>query len=127
MIGGNRKRTERSPNAGDAGITTIHRAETVGSLPRPAYLKEARQGWEAGRLSSLDFKRSEDRAVNAAIALQEADGLDVVTDGEMRRGLFTGRLTEAIEGISPVPGKAWHWFGPTPADKMAANQKLTVG
>ena len=107
-------------------MTTIHRAETIGSLLRPAYLKQARQAWEAGQLSNLDFKLNEDRAVNAAIALQEAAGLDVVTDGEMRRGLFTGTLTEAIEGISPVPGKAWHWFGPTSADEMDFQPQVSV-
>jgi 5-methyltetrahydropteroyltriglutamate--homocysteine methyltransferase len=99
-------------------MTTIYRAEIIGSLLRPDYLKEARRAWEADQLSTLEFKRSEDRAVNAALALQEEAGLGIVTDGEMRRALFTGTLTEAIEGISPTPGQSWHWFGQTPADEM---------
>jgi 5-methyltetrahydropteroyltriglutamate--homocysteine methyltransferase len=107
-------------------MTTIYRAEIIGSLLRPAYLKEARRTWEAGQLSTLEFKRSEDRAVNAAIAFQEEAGLDVVTDGEMRRELFTGTLTEAIEGLSPVPGQAWHWFGQTPADEIDFQPQVSI-
>jgi 5-methyltetrahydropteroyltriglutamate--homocysteine methyltransferase len=107
-------------------MATIYRAEIIGSLLRPAYLKEARRAWEAGQLSTLEFKRSEDRAVDAAIALQEDAGLDVITDGEMRRALFTGTLTEAIEGISPAPGQPWHWFGQTPADEMDYRSPVSV-
>lgn len=99
-------------------MTTIYRAETIGSLLRPAYLKEARQAWNAGTLPTHEFKRIEDRAVDEAIALQEKAGLEIVTDGEMRRIIFTGTLTEAIEGISPIPSQAWHWHGQTPADEI---------
>src|SRR5713101_6717732 len=107
-------------------MTTIYRAEIIGSLLRPAYLKEARKAWEAGQLSTPEFKRSEDRAVDAAIALQEEAGLDVITDGEIRRALFTGTLTETIEGISPTPGQSWHWFGQTPADEMDFQPPLSI-
>src|SRR5437667_11895930 len=99
-------------------MTILYRAETIGSLLRPAYLKEARPAWEAGKLPTADFKRIEDRAVNEAIALQEAAGLDVVTDGEMRRFMFTGTLTEAIDGLSPVPGATMHWSGHTPEEEL---------
>jgi 5-methyltetrahydropteroyltriglutamate--homocysteine methyltransferase len=107
-------------------MATIYRAEVIGSLLRPAYLKEARRAWEAGQLSTPEFKRHEDRAVDAAIALQEEAGLDIITDGEMRRTLFTGTLTEVIEGISPVPGQPWHWYGPTPADEMDFQPPVSI-
>ncbi len=107
-------------------MTTIHRAEIIGSLLRPAYLKEARRAWEAGQLSTLEFKRSEDRAVDAAIALQEEAGLDIITDGEMRRAIFTGTLTEAIDGISPTPGQSWHWYGQTAADEMDFQPPVSI-
>ncbi len=99
-------------------MTTIYHAETIGSMLRPAYLKEARQAWQAGTLSTPEFKRIEDRAVNEAIALQEAVGLEIVTDGEMRRLVFTGTLTEAIDGLSSSPTPSWHWHGQTPAEDM---------
>jgi 5-methyltetrahydropteroyltriglutamate--homocysteine methyltransferase len=69
-------------------MATVYRAEVIGSLLRPAYLQEARQAWEDSRLSTPAFKRVEDRAVDEAIALQERVGLDVITDGEMRRSSF---------------------------------------
>ena len=54
---------------------------------------------EHGELTAAAFKRIEDRAVDEAVALQQAAGLDVVTDGEMRRYAFFGHLVEALEGF----------------------------
>lgn len=107
-------------------MAVLYRAETIGSLLRPAYLKEARQAWEAGQLPTAAFKRIEDRAVNEGIALQEAAGLDVVTDGEMRRFMFTGTLTEAIDGLSPVPGATMNWHGHTPQEEMVFQFPLAI-
>jgi 5-methyltetrahydropteroyltriglutamate--homocysteine methyltransferase len=107
-------------------MAAIYRAEIIGSLLRPGYLKQARRAWDAGQLPTTEFKRHEDRAVDAAIALQEQAELDVVTDGEMRRWLFTGSLTEAIEGLSPTPGQPWHWFGPTAADEMDYEPPVSI-
>ena len=80
------------------------KTDVVGSLLRPGYLKAARADVEAGRLSAPDFKRIEDRAVNEAIALQEACGLGVVTDGEMRRSAFYAHLVESLEGFDSSAG-----------------------
>ena len=98
-------------------MTAIHRADTVGSLLRPTYLKDARGVWMSGNLPTDEFKRLEDRAVDEAIALQEDAGLDVVTDGEMRRLVFVDALGDAIDGISPVPAPACRWHGPNPEDE----------
>jgi len=83
-----------------------YRSDVVGSLLRPEYLKEARQQWEAGQLGAADFKRLEDRAVDEAIRLQEEAGLDVLTDGEMRRYAFFGHLIEALDGFDKFGGWA---------------------
>ncbi|MGE0824745.1 MAG: cobalamin-independent methionine synthase II family protein [Candidatus Binatia bacterium] len=99
-------------------MTTIYRAETIGSLLRPNVLQEARTAWMKGTLPTHEFKRVEDRAVDAAVALQERVGLNVVTDGEMRRLVFTGTLTEAIDGLSSVPTPTWHWHGDKPEDEL---------
>jgi 5-methyltetrahydropteroyltriglutamate--homocysteine methyltransferase len=80
------------------------RSEGIGSLLRPAYLVEARQRLERGELTAAEFKRAEDRAVDEAVALQEAAGLDVVTDGEQRRYAFFGHLIEALEGFDKFGG-----------------------
>ncbi|MCI0389287.1 MAG: cobalamin-independent methionine synthase II family protein [Acidobacteria bacterium] len=84
----------------------MYRSDVVGSLLRPAYLKEARERHEAGELSDVAFKRIEDRAVDEAIALHERAGLEVVSDGEMRRYAFWGQLTDAVEGFDKYGGWA---------------------
>jgi 5-methyltetrahydropteroyltriglutamate--homocysteine methyltransferase len=83
-----------------------YRSDVVGSLLRPQYLKDARARHEAGELSDADFKRIEDRAVDEAIALQTDAGLEVITDGEMRRYAFFGHLIEAVEGFDKLGGWA---------------------
>jgi 5-methyltetrahydropteroyltriglutamate--homocysteine methyltransferase len=82
------------------------KSDVVGSLLRPAYLKDARDRLEKGTMSAPGFKRIEDRAVDEAVALQEAAGLDVVTDGEMRRYAFFGHLVDALEGFDKRAGWA---------------------
>src|SRR5438067_9323496 len=84
---------------------TFH-SEVVGSLLRPTYLAEARKQFEAGELSAADFKTVEDRAVNEAIVLQETAGIDVITDGEMRRYAFYGHLIDALDGFDKYGGWA---------------------
>ena len=85
---------------------TTYRTEGIGSLLRPRYLADAREALEAGRLGPAEFKRIEDRAVVAAVAVQEAAGLDVVTDGEQRRYAFFGHLVEALDGFDRYGGWA---------------------
>ncbi|MEE9174086.1 MAG: cobalamin-independent methionine synthase II family protein [Thermoplasmata archaeon] len=87
-----------------------YRADVVGSMLRPPYLIEAREKRVAGRLSDAEFKRVEDRAVDECVAIQERVGLDVVTDGEMRRSVFASQLIQATEGFEPVEGNTVDWF-----------------
>jgi methionine synthase II (cobalamin-independent) len=88
----------------------VFRAEVIGSMLRPAYLKEARAAFQHGRRTPADFKLVEDRAVDQVIAVQEGAGVDVVSDGEMRRYLFMGPITETVDGIEPVEqGNAMPW------------------
>jgi 5-methyltetrahydropteroyltriglutamate--homocysteine methyltransferase len=68
----------------------------AGSLLRRQYLKEARQQHDAEKLDDAAFKKIEDRAVDEAVALQTRVGLDVVTDGELRRYAFFGHLIDAV-------------------------------
>ena len=82
------------------------RSDVVGSLLRPPELIEARESLEAGGLSPAEFKRIEDRAVDEAVLLQEAAGLDVITDGEQRRYAFFGHLIEALDGFDKFGGWA---------------------
>jgi len=82
----------------------MYRSDVVGSLLRPAYLKKAREDFAAGRLADAEFKRIEDRAVDEAVALQLRTGMDVLSDGEMRRYAFFGHLVDATEGFDKFGG-----------------------
>ncbi len=82
------------------------RSDVVGSLLRPPYLVDAREALEAGHLGPAEFKKIEDRAVDEVLALQETAGLDVVTDGELRRYAFFGHLIDAVEGFDKFGGWA---------------------
>ena len=64
--------------------TTV-RADVVGSLLRPQYLREARDAARAGSLDAGELHALEDKAVLEAIALQESAGIEAITDGEFRR------------------------------------------
>ncbi len=83
-----------------------YRSDVVGSLLRPLYLKEARQRHLSGEMSDVEFKQIEDRAVDEAIVLQTQAGLNVITDGEMRRYAFFGHLIDATEGYDKFGGWA---------------------
>ena len=61
------------------------RADVVGSLLRPEYLREARDAARAGTVDPDELRAVEDRAVLEAIALQESAGIEAITDGEYRR------------------------------------------
>ncbi len=85
------------------------RADVVGSLLRPPELLEAQENLGEGRIGRAGFKRIEDRAVDEAVALQEAAGLEVVTDGEMRRLSFQSQLAQAVEGFGEWDIDAFLW------------------
>jgi len=107
-------------------VPKLYRAEVVGSLLRPAYLKQARLQWENGRLTTLEFKRIEDDAVDEALALQEQAGVDVVTDGEMRRTHFIAPLTDVISGVKPIPAFTRVWKRPHDPNQPAEQTEIQV-
>jgi 5-methyltetrahydropteroyltriglutamate--homocysteine methyltransferase len=61
------------------------RADQVGSLLRPAALKQAREQFAKGEIDALALKAVEDREIERVIKKQEEVGLQAVTDGEFRR------------------------------------------
>src|SRR5712691_1323495 len=76
------------------------RADHVGSLLRPAALKEARAKRERGEIGAEELNAIEDREIDKVIKKQEAAGLRSITDGEFRRAFwnydFLGKL-DAVE------------------------------
>src|SRR5579862_8259271 len=89
-------------------MLTAH-TDVVGSLLRPQELLKARNDVAAGSISPAAFKEIEDRAVDAAINLQESAGLEVITDGEMRRLSFQSQLPEAVDGFGEWDINAFLW------------------
>ncbi len=92
-------------------VATTPRAEVVGSLLRPAWLKEAFEQFDAGAIDEAELSAAQDRAGLAAIKLQEDCGIDVITDGEVRRRAWFDPLTASLAGYNtevsaPVPFSA---------------------
>jgi len=103
-----------------------YHAEVIGSMLRPQYLKDARKAWEAKTLSTWEFKRVEDRAVDEMISLQEHCGVDVVTDGEMRRTHFIAPLTDVISGVKAIPAFSRVWRKPHEQGTKAEETNIQV-
>jgi 5-methyltetrahydropteroyltriglutamate--homocysteine methyltransferase len=102
-------------------MATVYRAENVGSLLRPPEVLEARSAHAEGRLSADALRQIEDRAILAALELQRQVGLDVFTDGELRRGSFLSDVADAVEGF--VPDKiTMDWHGPGGGEEASAAQ-----
>jgi 5-methyltetrahydropteroyltriglutamate--homocysteine methyltransferase len=74
------------------------RTDVVGSLLRPAELRDARALFDHGALTWNNLAFAENKAIQKAIELQQAAGLDVVTDGEFRRLNFQDSFGEAVGG-----------------------------
>jgi 5-methyltetrahydropteroyltriglutamate--homocysteine methyltransferase len=85
------------------------RTDVIGSLLRPPALVEAQERLARGELAPPEFKRIEDSAVDDALDLQEDAGLDVVTDGEMRRLSFQSQMTAAVDGFGDWDLDAFLW------------------
>ena len=83
----------------DKGRRPPFRADQVGSLLRPAELKDARARVERGELSAEALREIEDRLIRAAVTKQEAIGLQSVTDGEYRRGWWNHDFLGRIGGV----------------------------
>jgi len=83
--------------------TPPFRAEHVGSLLRPAGLREARTRARAGTLSADALREIEDGSIRAAVARQESLGLQVVTDGELRRDFWHLDFLRRLDGVGLAP------------------------
>jgi len=110
-------------------LITSH-TDVVGSLLRPAELLKAREALATGDVSQVEFKATEDAAVDQAIALQEEAGLEIVTDGEMRRLSFQSQMTEAVEGfgVYDINAFLWgEWHGDEDVGEWKMNRPKTLG
>ena len=79
------------------------RADHVGSLLRPQILRQAFRQNAKREIDDAEFRKLQDQCIRDVVALQENVGLQVVTDGEFRRGSYWGRFVERTEGFSIKP------------------------
>jgi len=102
----------------------------VGSLPQPEWLIDrqklagrfpprvrARELW---RIPAAYLPEAQDDATVLAIRMQEEAGLDIVTDGEIRRESYSNRFATALEGVDlDNPGTALDRSGhPNPVPRV---------
>ena len=102
----------------------------VGSYPQPDWLIDrarlagrfpprvrARELW---RIDESQLKEAQDDATVLAIRAQEQAGLDIITDGEIRRESYSNRFATALEGVDiDNPGSALDRSGhPNPVPRI---------
>ena len=78
------------------------RADHVGSLLRPAGLKEARAKAASGAITRDQLREIENSTIRDVVALQESAGLQSITDGEFRRAMWHTDFLTGFDGIVPT-------------------------
>jgi 5-methyltetrahydropteroyltriglutamate--homocysteine methyltransferase len=74
-------------------------AGVVGSLPRPQFLRDLLDPRSEGQVPEAVYEKRLDAATQYAIAMQEAAGLDLISDGEWRRRSYIGVISEVMHGF----------------------------
>jgi len=74
----------------------------VGSYAIPAWLWAAYEKIEAGGFGRMDVAETENDAVATAVRDQESAGVDVISDGEMRRQGFIVSIFKYFHGLKPI-------------------------
>jgi 5-methyltetrahydropteroyltriglutamate--homocysteine methyltransferase len=82
----------------------------VGSMPRSQFVRDLLAPEHRSEMSDEEFNRRLDAAVRYIIALQEAAGIDIISDGEWRRLSYIGIISEIMSGFERtlVDGRYWH-------------------
>lgn len=75
------------------------RIDHIGSLVRPAKLREVFTRYDRGRASREELTKTQDDSIREVIRMQESHGLPVVTDGEFRRHSFQESFSECVTGF----------------------------
>jgi 5-methyltetrahydropteroyltriglutamate--homocysteine methyltransferase len=85
------------------------RADHVGSFLRPPQLLAARERFRKDEISRAALRAVEDAAIADVVRLQEAIGLQGITDGEFRRTYFHIDFLEQLEGVEARGGLTAHF------------------
>ena len=85
-------------------MTEILRTSVVGSHARPSWFVAGIAAAERGEFGPIDLTEMLDDAVDLALRDQEEAGIDIVSDGEMRRaGFFTAEFYHHVTGVRALP------------------------
>jgi 5-methyltetrahydropteroyltriglutamate--homocysteine methyltransferase len=104
------------------------RADQVGSLLRPTELKKARQDFKNGKITAQNLKAVEDREIRRVVAMQEAAGLQGITDGEFRRAFWHVDFLTGFEGIVATQGQyALKFHGEGGAESETRSMMVVTG
>lgn len=79
------------------------RVDQVGSLAAPPRLREAHERHNRGGASNEELRQVQDEVIRDYIRKQEAIGMPVVTDGELRRRNFQESFGAAVAGFDVPP------------------------
>jgi len=111
------------------------RADHIGSLLRPAELRQAFKDYNAKRIDDEHFAQIQDRCIRDVVQMQKETGLKVVTDGEFRRGSYWGRFVERIDGFVIKPavfkfrddhGHEVEFTAPYAVERLRRNKPLAL-
>ena len=107
------------------------RANHVGSLLRPAELRQARERRQKGEISAVELREIENRCIRDAVRMQEDVGMQGITDGEFRRNLWHADFLSQFQGIKVVEGllpeSARHFQNPDSDVQRSPTQFVVTG
>lgn len=108
------------------------RADQIGSLLRPPHLLDLRRKHAAGQVPDSDLAAAQDAAIREAVAMQEAAGLKIISDGEFRRDSYHSYFFARLGDLKPdhlqiveEPGKAGV-RAPQPMARIASKVQWTA-
>ena len=117
-------------------VNTLLPTSLVGSYPQPDWLIDRSRldsrlpprvrATELWRIAPERLEAAQDDATLLAIRAQERAGLDIITDGEMRRESYSNRFATALEGVDlDNPGSAMDRTGkPNPVPRVTGRIRL---
>ncbi|MDZ4765429.1 MAG: methionine synthase [Chloroflexota bacterium] len=101
--------------------------QVIGSYGTPGWLYVVRDSMKAGHLGGIDIREAFDDATNVAIMEMEEAGVDVISDGEMRRFNFLVGFYDSIHGVEKL---AWErqlgYPGPDMIDAFRATDRFAA-
>jgi 5-methyltetrahydropteroyltriglutamate--homocysteine methyltransferase len=106
-------------------MATKYRADQVGSFLRPQAVLDAHAALRDGKISEGEVKEIEDEAILATLEMQKQVGVDVVSDGEIRRGGWSGDFQAAVKGYVPgSPALRLSWHDPRTSQPVQATPPM---